>query len=106
MNAHDVFVKAIHDKKKVLFTFFSDEDGCVITRKCAPYDYGVMKKRKDGIPRYCLWDYQGKKGPHPLFEKGTDVRGITATDESFDPSEFVTWSTSETPFMLARDWSV
>ena len=90
MSAHDVFVKAIHYKKKVLFTFFSDGDGCVITRKCAPYDYGVMKKRKDGIPRYCLWDYQGKKGPHPLFENGTDVRGIIATDESLDPSEFVT----------------
>ena len=106
MNAHDVFVKAIHDKKKVMFTFFSEEDGCVITRKCAPYDYGVLKKIKDGLPRYCLWDYQGKKRPHPIREKVADVRDIQATDETFDPKEFVTWDTSAIPFMLAREWKV
>ena len=106
MNAHDVFVNAIHDKKNVMLTFFSDGDGCVIARKCAPYDYGVMKEKGDRITRYCLWDYQGKKKAHPLFKKASDIREIKATDETFEPSDFVKWNTSEIPFMLSRDWSV
>lgn len=40
-NQHDVFIDAIHTKKKLRIRFYSEEDGGYIERVCAPMDYAA-----------------------------------------------------------------
>jgi hypothetical protein len=100
------FIKAIQEKQKIQITFFSKEDNCSITRKCAPMDYGPSKKFKDGIDRFHVWDYfpDGGKKPHPIPIEPLQIQSMVTLGETFDPSEFITWNTSQSPWHVQRDW--
>lgn len=100
------FIAAIHAKHKIRITFYSKEDKGEITRVCAPMDYGSSKKFKDGIDRFHVWDYSpdGGKKPHPIPLEPAQVRTMVVLDETFDPAEFITWNTSQSPWIIPRDW--
>lgn len=97
----DSFVQAICSKKKIRVTFYSKEDGEVIVRRCAPMDYGPSKRAKDKSDRFHMWDYESDREQHTLSLKPEQIRNIEILDETFEPSEFVTW---QTDWIIPRDW--
>lgn len=100
------FIAAIRAKRKLSVTFHSKEDGASITRVCAPMDYGPSRRFKDGIDRFHVWDYfpDGGKKPHPIPIEPSQVISLVVLDENFDPAEFVSWSTTQSPWHIPRDW--
>ena len=100
------FLSAIHGRKKIRVTFFSKEDGCDLVRKCAPMDLGPSRRTHDQSDRFHFWDYESDKRNHTLSLLPDQLRGIELLDESFDPSEFITWDTKASPWFVARDWGV
>jgi len=97
----DDFIQAIHAKRKVRVTFFSKEDQGLLTRKCAPMDYGPSSKAKEKNDRFHLWDYESDKKVHTLSLNPTQVQQLEVLDETFEPSEFVTWVTN---WIIKREW--
>ena len=95
------FIDAIHQKKKIIVTFFSKKDEVIVVRTCAPMDFGPHKRFPDKGDRYQVWDYDGSSGPHPAPLDPDQVQSIEVMDEEFDPSEFVTW---DTDWIIQRDW--
>ena len=102
----DDFIAAIHAKKKVRVTFFSKEDGRILARKCAPMDYGPSRKAKAKSDRYHVWDYESDTKQHSLSLKLGQIQRIEILDESFEPSEFVTWNVEQAPWFVPRDWGI
>jgi len=100
----DRFIQAIHDKKKVRLTFDSKEDRAQVTRKCAPMDFGASRRAREKNDRYHLWNYEGDTRPHVLILNPGQVVEIVVLDERFEPSEFVTWNTTTSPWSVRRDW--
>jgi len=95
------FIQAIHDKKKVMLSFFSKEDGTVLHRTCAPMDYGASSRAHNKADRYHLWDYDSDERVHTLSLLPEQVHNIQVLQESFDPAEFVTWTPA---WIVPRDW--
>ena len=100
----DVFVQAIHDKKKIRITFFSKQDEEYLTRLCAPMDYGPSRRAEDKSDCYHSWDYESDKGRHTLSLLPEQVDKIELTAIDFDPSEFVDWDLKKSPWFVARNW--
>jgi len=99
---HQTFIDGIHALTKVNLTWFSQDDGITMTRKCAPMDYGPSRRNlKVNPPRYHFWDYESDEGPHTLSLTADQVGSISGTIESFSPADFVTWTT---PWIYPRDW--
>lgn len=99
---HDEFLECLHGRRCVRVAFESDKDGgAVRERVCAPMDYGPDRRASDKTNRYHFFDLEKR---HPFKKHGTDIVRLEAMDESFDPSSFVTWSTREHPWFVARDW--
>src|SRR5207247_1589906 len=97
-----VFLSALQNKKKVRVTF-RRVDGLVLTRLAAPLDVGPVRKERGQPERYQFWDYGGKSA-HWLKLPEDQILTIEATDESFNPAEFVTWSLPESPWSIPRNW--
>lgn len=100
-NQHDVFIDAIHTKKKLRIRFYSEEDGGYIERVCAPMDYAAGRRIHDGIPRYWVWDFESDKANHTLPLRAERIEYMRNEDEDFDPASFVTWATA---WVIGRDW--
>jgi hypothetical protein len=98
---HDIFIAAIHGRRRVELQFFSKEDGGILIRSCAPMDYGPSRKYKDQLSRYHLWDYDSDEGPHSLSILPAHIRQIRTTDIEFLPVEFVKWIPR---WFISRDW--
>jgi hypothetical protein len=101
----DEFIAAIRAKKKVRITFRSKEDKAILVRKCAPMDYGPSRKAKGKSNRYHLWDYESDTKEHTLSLNPRQIRHMEFLDESFEPSEFVSWNVEENPWFIPRDWA-
>lgn len=99
----DRFIQAIHSEQKVSFSFFSKEDGHILTRKCAPMDFGPSRRAKNKADRYHLWDYESDTKSHTLSLLPNQVQNIIVLDEKFNPSEFVSW---EPDWFIVRDWGI
>ena len=95
------FIQAIHNKKKVLLSFFSKEDGSILQRTCAPMDYGPSRRAHNKDDRYHFWDYDSDTKTHTLSLLSNQVKNIEVLQESFDPAEFVTWTPD---WIVPRDW--
>lgn len=103
---HSAFVNAIMGMKKVRLTFFSKEDGGTLVRTCAPMDYGPSRRAKDKSARYHFWDYDSDTRRHTLSLPANQVVSIETLEDSFSPSEFVTWDVSQAPWFVARNWGI
>ena len=95
------FVGAIHSRNKIRLTFNSKEDGHAITRLCAPMDYGPSTRAHDKSDRFHSWDYDSDTTRHTLSLLPEQVISIEVLPETFDPSEFVTWSPN---WIVRRGW--
>ena len=101
---HDTFVGALRSRRKIRLTFAAVGDGALRVRTCAPMDVGPLRRAADATDRYHVWDYEGAKRPHALCVRPEQVAKVEATDEAFDPAEFVIWDLRATPWALPRDW--
>ncbi|MFW7525301.1 hypothetical protein ACODM8_14360 [Vibrio ostreicida] len=97
------FINSIHNKQKVQLVFSSKEDGCDLTRLCAPMDFGPSQRKniKDQSDRFHLWNYESDTKNHSLSILPEQVVRMTFLQDSFCPSEFVTWSPN---WLVERDW--
>jgi hypothetical protein len=100
----DQFIQAIHDRRKIRVTFFSKEDGTTLCRKCAPMDYGPKRKAKNQSDRFHYWDYESDEKNHTLGLLPNQIQSIVVLDEEFNPAEFITWDTKQSPWHVPRDW--
>lgn len=98
------FIQAIRDRRKVRLFFYSKEDGGNLIRVCAPMDYGPSRRARVKNDRYHLWDYDSDAQRHSLSLNPEQVLSIEVLEDTFDPSEFVTWNTKSSPWFISRDW--
>lgn len=99
----DNFIKAIQNKTKIRLSFYSKQDGAVLTRLCAPMDFGASKRAKNKDDRYHLWDYESDTANHTLSLLPEQIVKMDFTDIEFDPSGFVTWTPN---WIIERDWGI
>lgn len=97
----DIFIQAIYCKKKIKVSFYSKEDEEVIIRICAPMDYGPSRRTIDKSDRFHMWDYESDTEHNTLSLKPEQISNIEVLEETFEPSEFVTWQTN---WIVPRDW--
>jgi hypothetical protein len=102
----DDFIAAIHNKTKILLTFLSKEDGAIIVRTCAPMDFGESRRLSDKIDRFHLWDFDSDTKEHVLSIKPEQIKALVILRDKFEPSEFITWSTTKSPWFIKRDWGI
>jgi hypothetical protein len=99
---HETFLEAIDKRQKVNLVFASKEDGdSHQIRTCAPLDFGPRARAHDKGDCYHLWDYDSGEGAHTLSLVPAQVITIVATDQDFDPGEFLTW---DPDWHYTRDW--
>lgn len=94
------FVKAIHNKNIVEIRFNSKEKG-VILRRCIPFDFGPLKRCKDGLDRYHFCDLDSPSGRHTLSLLPNQILQINITNEIFEPGDYITWKAN---WFISRDW--
>ena len=98
-----VFLEGIHQKKYLSVDFVAKEDGLLRNRKCVPFDYGKSKKYKDNHDRFHFLDLDSPQGSHTLSILPEQVKRIELVHETFEPSEYVTWSPN---WVVSRDWGI
>lgn len=97
----DTFIEAIHNCKLVELTF-RDSDGDTKIRACIPFDYGPSRRAKDKSDRYHFWDINSHDGSHNLSLLPSSIITITALEQNFEPSQYVTWTPIK--WYITRDW--
>lgn len=100
---HQVFVDALVAKKR-LAVHFRDKEGRMVTRTCAPLDYGPLRGATEQDDRYQLWDLEGRRKPLNITIRDVDVESFTVLDETFDPADIITWAFKPKAWRLPRDW--
>ncbi|MEZ8741081.1 hypothetical protein AB6E21_13685 [Photobacterium swingsii] len=95
------FIDSIHNKNKIIVTFFSKEDGRNLIRLCAPMDYGPSRRAHDKSDRFHFWDYESDKKNHVLSLPQEQIIKMEFLDDEFCPSEFVTWNPN---WFVHRNW--
>ena len=98
------FIAAIHKRNKIRLTFYSKEDGSHIVRLCAPMDYGPSRRANNKDDRFHLWDYDSDTKSHTLSLLPDQVVNMEVLEILFEPSDFVSWNTASSPWLVARDW--
>jgi len=98
------FIQAIREKRRVKISFYSKEDQSLLIRKCAPMDYGPSRRASQQNDRFHVWDYESDTQKHTLSLNPEQVSNIEVLDETFEPSEFVTWDTKQSKWFVPRDW--
>lgn len=97
----DGFIESIHNLKKIRLTFYSKEDGRPLVRLIAPMDYGPSRRAKNKDNRFHCWDYESDQANHVLSLLPNQIIDMEFLDESFHPSEFVTWTCN---WFVTRNW--
>jgi hypothetical protein len=98
------FICAIHNKQKIQVTFYSNDDNSAIVRKCAPMDFGPSRRAKLKNDRFHFWDYESDKQNHTLSLNPEQIIKIEILNELFNPRDFITWDTKNSPWFIERDW--
>lgn len=90
---HGEIIQAINDLREVRVEFQSKEDGgAILSRSCAPMDYGPSRRASDKTPRYHFWDFESDSGAnHTLSLLASQITSVEVLDTSFDPASFVSW---------------
>lgn len=99
---HLTFISAIHEKRVLRITFMSKGKG-VITRLCAPLDYGPIRSSGNVYPpdKYFVFDLTSPEGPHPLHLETSSILVLENTNEFFNPLQLVSWNPD---WNIVRDW--
>lgn len=93
---HVDVVDAIHSLNEVSLTFPSaDDGGLLITRRCAPMDYGPARITKPPEIRYHFWDFESDSPKnHTISLRADMITSVEILTSTFDPASFVTWKTN------------
>lgn len=65
-------------------------------------DFGPSRRTRDQSDRYHLWDYDSDTRSHVLSLLPFQIASIEASDHTFEPAAFVTWTPIE--WFYPRDW--
>jgi hypothetical protein len=84
---HKQFIEAVRAKRKVWVRFYSQADGGVLDRVCAPMDYGPGGESQNGLHHYWLWDYTSSTSPHTLVLAPHQIVDLQVLGEVFDPAQ-------------------
>ncbi len=92
---HEEILRAIHEKREVSVTWPSKDDGGSLqTRRCAPMDYAPARISSKGENRYHFWDFESDSGKnHNLSLTAEQISSVEVLETSFDPADFVSWTT-------------
>ncbi len=86
---HNIFAKAIQEKKKVKLTFDSNEHNDTKEGLFGPIFFS--KSRAGGDPdRYYLWDFDSEADNHFLGLVPSRIASMNLSEEPFDCVEFFT----------------
>lgn len=104
LSNHGEIVEAINDLREVRVEFRSKEDGgAILSRICAPMDYGPSGRARDKTPRYHFWDFESDSGStHTLSLPASQITSVEVLGSSFDPSSFVSWNPNW--FVVRTTW--
>lgn len=99
---HALFIKSLHEKR-ILTIVYDSKDKGVITRKCAPLDYGPSQRKGKVFPgdKYHVYDLNSPDGAHPIAMSPDRIVSMAATNDFFNPSSFITW---EVHWIIPRNW--
>jgi len=86
---HDIFVKAIRDKKRVKLTFLSNEHGDTGDGLFGPIFYSTSGGGDDS-GCYYLWNFESPTGNNFLSLPPSQILSMELTEEPFDLVEFFT----------------
>ena len=86
---HDIYVKAIRDKKKVKLTFFGNDPGDIGDGLFGPIFYSPSAMGEDS-DCYYLWDFERGASDNFLGLPPSQIVSMELTEESFDLVEFFT----------------
>ncbi|MHC4110653.1 MAG: hypothetical protein ACYSUY_06230 [Planctomycetota bacterium] len=86
---HDIYVKAIRDKKKVKLTFSSNEHSDIGDGLFGPIFYSPTVAGDDS-DCYYLWDFESGTGNNFLGLPPSQIVRMELTKEPFDLVEFFT----------------
>ena len=100
----DKFIQAIHNCSKILISFYSKDDGRLITRRCAPLDYGPSRRAKNKVIRFHMLDFDSDKKRHILSVLPEQINQLEILQETFDPADIINWSTKTSKWFVPRDW--
>lgn len=100
---HDAFLAAIRNRQKVCVRYYSNADGGVLDRVCAPLDYGPDDPATDGLNRYWLWDYRDDGASGLIGLAPAQIVDVRILGESFEASVVVAVPRKWT---VSRDWGV
>lgn len=67
-------------------------------------DFGPSRRAKIKDDRFHLFDYDSDVGSHPLILPVVQVKNIEILNDTFEPSEFVKWDLTKSPWFIKRDW--
>jgi len=67
-------------------------------------DYGPSRRTKDNIDRFHFWDYKSDKKQHTLSLPLEQIKSLEILEETFDPSEFITWDVKKSHWFIKRNW--
>jgi hypothetical protein len=101
---HQLFLDAIAHKRRLTVRFVSPKEKKELVRTCAALDYGPLRGNSDGLPRYQLWDLEGKRKPLNIPLLAADILEMTPLEETFDPEAIITWAFKPGAWHVARDW--
>lgn len=94
---HNIFARAIEEKRKIRLTFCSEEDGEELAVSCAPMDYRPGRRATDASEHYYFWcsaeelyPFEMNENNHVLRLPANRIVSIELAEDSFDPAEFGT----------------
>jgi len=96
LSNHSEVIQAIHELHEVRVTFPSKSDeGAVLSRRCAPMDYGPGRISTPPEDRYHFWDFESDSGSnHVLSLRSDQIAHVEVLKSTFVPAAFVTWKTN------------
>ena len=87
---HDIFVRAIKDKRRVKLVFLSNTDGNNAKKLCGPMLYSPPAGAGES-DWYYLWDFEGNSDKRVLGLPSNKIVSMGLTEETFDPKDFTTY---------------
>ncbi|MDI6603786.1 MAG: hypothetical protein QME35_01370 [Thermoanaerobacteraceae bacterium] len=104
MDNLEKFLYAINNLLKIRVSFYSKDDAKIITRVCAPMDYGPSRRAKIKNDRFHLWDFESDEKNHVLSLNPDQVKSIEVLEDKFNLEDFITWDLNSSPWFYKRDW--
>jgi hypothetical protein len=97
---HDIFTRAIQEKKKVKLTFYGSERS-IKERFFGPIYYSASS-REDDSDYYYLWDFETETNNDFTGLSSSQIVNMKLSDEPFD---FVEFFTSKREIEAEKTWS-